>query len=394
MAEFPPELANFVDAAGRLKQWPSKQKLQLAALPVFAQAIPAGRHFTAREISELLNQRHTFDDAALLRRLLCDLGYLERTRDGREYWRSVHDALPEAEMNLPALVYHAAGRSGRCVPNSLGGLKDCLEAGARYVEVDISPLADGEYALLHDRFLEDETDGRGSVAATTGETVRTLRRRWRGELTGERVATLGEAVALAAAAPDLAELQLDLKAYSPLADAALESLARLVVPLGRRVRVSCTADRDLHRLHGVASDLALGFDPLRRLDVDPGPGKRTSRYLSRTGDYGYLDDHPLAADRWGTACEYLAARADVLWGQAPVSLWYVRATLLARMLEDGFDWIADLHRRGAQVAAWTLNPDHPHQLGLAAELIEHGVDRITTDDAPRLAAALGRAGEL
>ena len=40
MPEFPPELKNFVDDAGRLKQWPSKQKLQLAAMPVFAQGDP------------------------------------------------------------------------------------------------------------------------------------------------------------------------------------------------------------------------------------------------------------------------------------------------------------------------------------------------------------------
>jgi len=291
-------------------------------------------------------------------------------------------------MTFPALVYHAAGRGDRFPPNSLGGLRDCLEAGARFVEVDINPLADGEYALLHERFLEDETDGRGSVAAATSETVRELRRRWQGELTDDRVATLSDAVALAAGSQTLVEFQLDLKAYAPVADAALASLGRLVRPLERRVRVSSTSDRELRRLHGVAPDLALGFDPIRHLDVDPGPGRRTSRYLSRTGDYGYLDDHPLAADRWGTACEYLAARAEVLWGQAPVAMWYIRATLLARMLGDGFDWIADLHRRGAQVTAWTLNPDQPHQLGLAAELIERGVDRIVTDDAERLAEVL------
>ena len=291
-------------------------------------------------------------------------------------------------MTFPALVYHAAGCGDRFPPNSLGGLRDCLETGARFVEVDINPLADGEYALLHERFLEDETDGRGSVASATGETVRELRRRWRGELTAERVTALSDAVALAAGAQTLAELQLDLKAYVPLADAALESLARLVRPLGRRVRVSSTSDRELRRLHELAPDLALGFDPLRHLDVDPGPSKMASRYLRRSGAYGYLDDHALAADRWGTACEYLAARADVLWGQAPLPMWYVRATLLARMLEDGFDWIADLHQRGAAVTAWTLNPDKPHHLGLAAELIERGVDRIITDDAPRLAEAL------
>ena len=218
-----------------------------------------------------------------------------------------------------------------------------------------------------------------------------LRRRWQGKLTDERVALLSDAAALAAGAQTLVELQLDLKAYTPVPDAALASLGRTVGPLGRRVRVSSTSDRDLRRLHELAPDLALGFDPLRHLDVDPGPGKMASRDLRRTGAYGYLDDHALAADRWGAASEYLVARADVLWAQAPVSMWYIRATLLARMLGDGFDWIADLHRRGAQVTAWTLNPDRPHHLGLAAELIEHGVDRIITEDVEQLAEALGEA---
>ena len=289
------------------------------------------------------------------------------------------------------LVCHAARLGDRVPLNTLSGLRDCLDTGARFVELDINPLADGEYALLHDRFLEDETDGRGSVAAATGETVGALRRHWQGELTAERVATLSDAVALAADVETLVELQLDLKVYTPVPDAALANLGRLVRPLGRRVRVSSTSDRELRRLHEIAPDLALGFDPLQYLDVDPGPGKRTSRYLSRTGDYGYLDDHPLAADRWGTASEYLAARTEALWAQAPVSMWYIRATLLARMLADGFDWIADLHRRGAQVTAWTLNPDQPHHLRLAVELIGHGVDRITTDDAALLAEALGGA---
>ena len=219
-------------------------------------------------------------------------------------------------MTFPALVYHAAGRGNRFPPNTLSGLRDCLDAGARFVEVDINPLADGEYALLHDRFLEDETDGKGSVAAATGETVRTLRRRWRSELTDERVATPERGRgADRRRVETLVELQLDLKAYTPVPDAALASLGRTVGPLGRRVRVSSTSDRDLRRLHELAPDLALGFDPLRHLDVDPGPGKMASRYLRRTGAYGYLDDHALAADRWGTACEYLAARGRKCCGR-------------------------------------------------------------------------------
>ena len=109
----------------------------------------------------------------------------------------------------------------------------------------------------------------------------------------------------------------------------------------------------------------------------------------RTGAYGYLDEHPLALTRWGAPADYLAARAEALWTQAPVAMWYIRGALLARALDDGFDWIAWLHDRGAQVTAWTLDASHAHQLDLARTLAKAGVDRITTNDAGALARALG-----
>lgn len=87
MVTFPVELKNFLDPEGRLRQWPTKQKLQLLAIPALAEAIPFGQRFTEREINELLNRWHTFGDPALLRRLLCDTGYLARERDGSVYWR-------------------------------------------------------------------------------------------------------------------------------------------------------------------------------------------------------------------------------------------------------------------------------------------------------------------
>ncbi len=88
MVVFPPELKNFMDAEGRLKQWPTKQKLQLLAIPALVEAIPAGQHFTERQINELLNAHHTFKDPTMLRRFLCDMGYLGRERDGSAYWRT------------------------------------------------------------------------------------------------------------------------------------------------------------------------------------------------------------------------------------------------------------------------------------------------------------------
>ena len=174
-------------------------------------------------------------------------------------------------MAPTAFVYHAAGRGRRHPPSSLSRLRNCLEAGARFVEVDINPLADGDFALLHDRFLEKGTDGQGSVAAATADQIRRLRLRWRGELTGESAGTLSEAVLLAAASPSLQELQLDLKAHTPVSEDALASLARLVAPLGSRVRVSSTDDPALRRLGALMPASRLGFDPLRHLDIEPGP---------------------------------------------------------------------------------------------------------------------------
>ena len=110
MSEFPPELKNFVDDAGRLKQWPSKQKLQLAAMPVFAGAIPADRHFTEREINELLNQRHTFGmrrcsaASSAIWAIWSAPATVESTGAARTMRRR------RLEMTFPAMVYHAAGR--------------------------------------------------------------------------------------------------------------------------------------------------------------------------------------------------------------------------------------------------------------------------------------------
>jgi glycerophosphoryl diester phosphodiesterase len=53
----------------------------------------------------------------------------------------------------PLLVHHAANRGYDYPLNSPAGLRHCLEAGARVVEVDVNPLRDSDFALLHDGLL-------------------------------------------------------------------------------------------------------------------------------------------------------------------------------------------------------------------------------------------------
>jgi glycerophosphoryl diester phosphodiesterase len=287
------------------------------------------------------------------------------------------------------LIHHAARRQHAHPLNSLSALRACLEAGAHIVELDITPLLDEDFALLHDAQLESLTDGSGFTFATRAEELRECHHVGAGSVTAEPVGLLSQAVALIQEHATLDELQLDLKPHAPLTRSVLDRLVGLLRPVENRVRVTSIADWSLRRLHEIAPHLALGFDPLLYLDIK-GANRRSQRLPPhRVGAYGYLDDHPLASRLNRAAPDYLAARADALAAQVPQEVaWYIRAELLVQALEDGFDWIAYLHARDSAVAAWTLQPESPADLRRAQVLAAAGIDRITTDDAPRLAAAL------
>ncbi|MFN8221009.1 MAG: DUF2087 domain-containing protein [Fimbriimonadales bacterium] len=82
--------STYLDAEGRLHTWPSKRnkaRLQEIALRWLAQAFESGRDYSEAEVNKILNERHTFGDAALLRREMFERGILLRTRDCRRYWK-------------------------------------------------------------------------------------------------------------------------------------------------------------------------------------------------------------------------------------------------------------------------------------------------------------------
>jgi glycerophosphoryl diester phosphodiesterase len=288
------------------------------------------------------------------------------------------------------LIHHSARRRHAHPPNSPEAIRACLEAGARVVEVDISLLADGHFALLHGPLLERETTGSGPVGRHTVEQVTVGYYIWQGEVTDVHVGLLSQAIDLLRQHPHPVELQLDLKPDVFHSNAVLSRLAADLQPVKDRVRVTSPADWALRRLRAIDPDLPLGFDPLLYLEPDWGEAPDPTLPPFRMGAYGYYDDHPLATRRWGGTADYLAARAEALWRQAPSdAIWYIHAGLLARALDEGFDWIADLHQRGSQVDAWTLDPDRQGHILLAQRLAKQGVDRITTNDAPALAQVLG-----
>ena len=207
---------------------------------------------------------------------------------GKELIRETSDLL---------LIHHMANRDHEHPPGTLPALRACLEAGARAIEIDISLLADNQFALLHGPLLEDETTGSGPIRAHTTEQVRELRHLYQGKVTTVRVGLLSQAVELLRKYPGPVELQLDLKPDVYSADDVLSRLVTSLRPVKDRVRVTSPSDWALRRLRALDPDLPLGFDPLLYLQADLGNNREPGIPPFRQGAYGYWDDHPLASRR-------------------------------------------------------------------------------------------------
>ncbi len=82
------ELWQVLDEDRRLRRWPARNELRLAALGYLASKFDADQKYSEAAVNALLRRWHAFDDPALLRRELYDRGFIGRTRDGRAYWKA------------------------------------------------------------------------------------------------------------------------------------------------------------------------------------------------------------------------------------------------------------------------------------------------------------------
>ncbi|MDD6189414.1 MAG: DUF2087 domain-containing protein [Clostridiales bacterium] len=88
-------IKGYLDANGRITKMPSKKKKKLYVLSYLADRIPADREFTEKEFNELLNNLHTFGDAATLRREMYDYFLVNRRQNGILY--TLNKDRPSAE---------------------------------------------------------------------------------------------------------------------------------------------------------------------------------------------------------------------------------------------------------------------------------------------------------
>lgn len=91
-------LKNFLDINGRLISFPSKRKMKLCALVYLSEKFEMGKTYSEKEVNTLLNNWHTFNDPATLRRELYNHRFLNRDSYGKEYTlEEVQPTLEELE---------------------------------------------------------------------------------------------------------------------------------------------------------------------------------------------------------------------------------------------------------------------------------------------------------
>jgi glycerophosphoryl diester phosphodiesterase len=294
--------------------------------------------------------------------------------------------MPSKLVHAVRLIHHAANGNHHAPSGSLAALKESLNSGVAKVEIDVIPLADGSFALLHDPDLENSTNGQGNAIALGRAQVENLQYVRDGEVTREKVGFLEGAVELLAQFPSTQCLQLDLKPFTPLTGEGLDTFLNLITPVIDRIQVSSVADWAVRTLAKAAPNLSLGFDPLLYLDIVDNEPRPENIPPFRVGAYGLRDDHPLSAYQWGALGDYFAARAAALLEQVPMGCeWFIRAEVLKMAWDAGFDWIGFLHQQGAAVDGWTIDVSKAEQILLAKVLVNLGIDELTTDAPGQLA---------
>jgi glycerophosphoryl diester phosphodiesterase len=215
--------------------------------------------------------------------------------------------------------------------NTIAAIEAGVAAGADGVEVDVRISADGAVVLMHDPDVARTTSGGGRVADLTLEALRAL-----------RVPTLDEALA---AVPTDRLLIVELKGhpweagYDPSEPAAHAVAAKLATAHVRRIVVSSFNPVALHVVREDAPSVPTAVLTTAAFDL--------ASNLAGAIDGGHAECH-----------------------------------VPAQILEESF--VAEAHRSGRRVVAWTV--DDPERLQTFAAW---GVDGVITDDPGAARRALG-----
>lgn len=92
-------ISAFLDDAGKISQIPAPNRTRIPTLAYLAGKFEEGRIYSEKDVNGLINEWHTFGDYFILRRLLIDYSFLERTPNGEKYWVIKKQVKKEGEID-------------------------------------------------------------------------------------------------------------------------------------------------------------------------------------------------------------------------------------------------------------------------------------------------------
>jgi glycerophosphoryl diester phosphodiesterase len=232
-----------------------------------------------------------------------------------------------------------------------------LAAGAS-VEIDLQPLSDGGFAVIHDPDLDRETTGSGPVRAIDSAGFQALCRRDNANapLTEPALTLVGLAARIGPSAAPEAILQLDLQCRDhDLTSAHVAGFGPSLGALAAKAILSGEDAVAVGRLAAATPGLRVGYDPC--------------------AEHGQIAH--ARAGNWPLFVE------EALYAMPQASTIYLALELPILADEHGFDLIGAFHRQGRIVDCFTLAGDEPDALTALRHLARLGIDQVTTDDPER-----------
>ena len=80
------KLKRYYDSEGKLTQYPSKRPMRIIALIKVAETFELEKKYTEKEVNEIIKASISFSDVELIRREMFQYRFINRLRDGSEYW--------------------------------------------------------------------------------------------------------------------------------------------------------------------------------------------------------------------------------------------------------------------------------------------------------------------
>ena len=69
-------------------RWPKKPSVKKSVINWLSNKLNGEIKYSEKEVNEILDRHHSFNDSALLRRELISRKFLSRKDDGSEYWKT------------------------------------------------------------------------------------------------------------------------------------------------------------------------------------------------------------------------------------------------------------------------------------------------------------------